>query len=1205
MHRISELYTALQHRILVLDGAMGTMIQRYCLTEADFRGEAFSSHPCDLQGFNDLLCITRPDVIRAIHEEYLDAGADILETNTFGANSIAGEDYQMAHLSYNINKAAASIARDSAERREKRDGKMRWVAGAVGPTNRTASLSPDVNNPGFRNISFVQLVTAYEEAIEGLIDGGSDIILIETIFDTLNAKAAIYATKEVFYRRGFSLPIMISGTITDASGRTLSGQTAEAFWYSTSHSKPLSIGLNCALGAKELRQYVQELSRVADCLVSAYPNAGLPNEFGGYDETPRSMAEHIAEWADAGFLNIVGGCCGTTPEHIAQIARAVQGKKPRVVPNIESCLRLSGLEPLVFKGLNFVNVGERTNVTGSALFRKMIQNGNFTRATEVARQQVQNGAQLIDVNMDDGMLDSHACMRSFLNLIAAEPDISRVPVMIDSSKWSVIEEGLRCIQGKGVVNSISLKEGEDIFKEQARKVMQYGAAVVVMAFDEAGQADTLERRKEICGRAYRILVDEVGFPPQDIIFDPNIFAIGTGIEEHNRYAVDFIAATTWIKINLPHALVSGGLSNLSFGFRGNEPIREAMHSVFLYHAIQAGMDMAIVNAGQLTVYENIPTDQRNIVEDLVLNKREDALERLLSIADSMKGSDSASGNKPDMTWREQDVQARLTHSLVHGIDRFVEEDVEAARQSFSKALEVIEGPLMNGMNVVGDLFGAGKMFLPQVVKSARVMKKAVAYLLPFLEEEKSGTVRSAGKVLLATVKGDVHDIGKNIVGVVLQCNGYEIVDLGVMVPMSRILEEAKLHNVDIVGLSGLITPSLDEMVRIAQEMKRLKFTIPLLIGGATTSKVHTAVKIAPEYNHGVIYVVDASRAVGVVTKLVSETAKEEYLNEIRQEYIDVAERREQQRSLRPHVSIAEARNNALQIDWNEEPPVQPHHTGLFDLSDVELSDLAPFIDWTPFFHTWELAGSYPKILNDVVVGEQARSLFADAQEMLSLIVSEKWLKPYARAGIFPAQREGDDIVVFTDEFRDKERIRFQCLRQQNQKRSANLSLADFIAEKGNADWIGAFCVSTGFGCEERAKAFEVDHDDYRSIMVKALADRLAEAYAEYLHARIRREYWGYAVEEGVSYEDLIKESYQGIRPAPGYPACPDHEQKQRIFSLLGVEDVQLSESMAMIPAASVSGWYFAHPKAVYFGVGTIYADQEEDLARRKERSSIK
>lgn len=1201
MKRIQQLKKELAKRILVLDGAMGTMIQRYTLSESDFRGERFHNHSCDLMGFNDLLCLTRPDIITAIHEEYLDSGADILETNTFGANSIAGEDYDLAHISYEINKAAASIARDCADRREKQDGKVRWVAGAIGPTNRTASLSPDVNRPGYRNISFVELVQAYEEAVEGLIDGGTDIILIETIFDTLNAKAAIFATKEVFHKRSIELPIMISGTITDASGRTLSGQTAEAFWYSTSHAEPLSIGLNCALGAKELRQYVQDLSRISDCLVSAYPNAGLPNEFGGYDEDPEDMAEHISEWADSGFLNIVGGCCGTTPPHIAAIVKAVKGKSPRVVPDIEKSLRLSGLEPLVLQGLNFVNIGERTNVTGSSRFRKMIQKDNFARACEVARQQVRNGAQIIDVNMDDGMLESSDCMREFLNSIASEPDIARVPVMIDSSKWSIIEEGLRCIQGKGVVNSISLKEGEDIFRQQARLVRQYGAAVIVMAFDEKGQADTYQRRIDICARAYRILVDEVGFPPQDIIFDPNIFAIGTGIEEHNRYAVDFIRATKWIKENLPHALVSGGLSNLSFGFRGNEGIRQTMHSVFLFHAITAGLDMAIVNAGQITVYDNIPLAQREIVEDLVLNRRDDALERLLEIANNIKGAGKKS--QIDLSWREKDVQERLTHSLVHGIDRFIVEDVEEARAGFDKALFVIEGPLMTGMNVVGDLFGAGKMFLPQVVKSARVMKKAVAYLLPYLEDEKSQGTRSAGKVLMATVKGDVHDIGKNIVGVVLQCNGYEVVDLGVMVPMTRILEEAINHDVDIIGLSGLITPSLDEMVRIAKEMTRLNITVPLLIGGATTSKVHTAVKIAPEYAHGVIYVVDASRAVGVVTKLVSETARPILLEERRQEYIQLAARRAAQRGVRPHVSIEDARNNAFRINWQKEPPVSPNKTGVFRMEDVRLSDLVPCIDWTPFFRTWELAGVYPKILNDDVVGEQARSLFADAQEMLGKIVEESWLRPYARMGLFPANAESDEIIVYTDESRTTEKMRFQCTRQQNKKRSANLSLADFIAPKGTDDWIGAFCVSTGFGCSQRAKAFEEEYDDYRSIMLKALADRLAEAYAEYLHLRVRREFWGYAAEEALENKELIAEDYQGIRPAPGYPACPDHEQKKGIFSLLGVEDVQLSETMAMIPAASVSGWYFAHPQAKYFGVGTIHPDQEADLRERKSHNN--
>ena len=1205
MTRMEQFAATLAERIVILDGAMGTMIQQYPLEEADFRGEQFKDHPIELKGFNDLLCLTRPDIIREIHQAYADAGADLLETNTFNGTSIAAADYQMEDVVFEINKQAAAIARQVAEEFEAKDGKMRWVAGAIGPTNRTASISPDVNDPGHRNVNFDELVVSYREAAEGLLAGGADILLVETIFDTLNAKAALFAIDALASEKGEDIPVMISGTITDASGRTLSGQTAEAFWYSLRHIRPISVGLNCALGANDLRQYVSDLSQIADVYVTAHPNAGLPNAFGEYDDSPELLAEHIGEWAKSGLINIIGGCCGTMPSHIRAIADAVKPFPPRSIPTKSAIMRLSGLEPTEIGGVlqrNFVNVGERTNVTGSARFRKLITAGDFDTALKVARQQVRNGAQIIDVNMDDGLLDAEQCMVTFLNLIASEPDISRVPVMIDSSKWSVIESGLKCLQGKGVVNSISLKEGEGPFLAQASLIQQYGAAVIVMAFDETGQADTAARKIEICSRAYHLLRERLDFPPEDIIFDPNIFAVATGIEEHNNYAVDFIEATRWIKQNLPHAKVSGGVSNISFSFRGNNPLREAIHSVFLYHAIQAGMDMGIVNAGQLTVYANIPDHLRERVEDVILNRRADSTERLLDVAHEFKGS--AKGKMVDLSWREGDVSKRLGHALVHGIDTFIEADVEEARQNAERPLHVIEGPLMDGMNLVGDLFGAGKMFLPQVVKSARVMKKGVAYLLPFLEAEKEKFPylnTSAAKVLLATVKGDVHDIGKNIVGVVLQCNGYEIIDLGVMVPLQKILDTAKAAKVDMIGLSGLITPSLDEMVRIAQEMKRQGLNIPLLIGGATTSKVHTAVKIAPQFEKAV-YVTDASRAVGVVSKLIGENS-EGYLSDIQTGYQEIADKRKQSSAGARKIPLDKARANRLRIDFKSEPPVKPVSVGEWTIDNISPQSLFETIDWTPFFQTWELAGRYPKILEDSVVGEQAKALFDDAQEMLHKIAQGGWLQIKARFGIFPANRVGDSIVIYTDETRQSERTRFQQLRQQGHRSGGrpNVSLSDYIAPVGTPDWLGGFCVTAGLEMDEKLKAFSKDFDDYSSILFKALADRLAESCAEWLHHRVRTVEWGYEATSDINNTDLIAEKYQGIRPAPGYPACPEHTQKMALFELLSVQDnigVSLTESMAMMPAASVSGWYFAHPQAKYFGIGKIQRDQLADYAKR-------
>ncbi len=1192
----------LANRILILDGAMGTMIQGYRLEEADYRGRRFADWPSDLKGNNDLLSLTQAQIIGEIHRKYLEAGADIIETNTFNANSISMADYGMESLAHEINLASAAIARRAADEfTANHPDKPRFVAGVLGPTNRTASISPDVNDPGFRNVSFGQLVESYTEAIDGLVEGGVDLLLIETVFDTLNAKAAVFAVKRYFDRYGMKLPIMISGTITDASGRTLSGQTAEAFWNALRHAQPLSFGFNCALGPKELRQYVEEISAYVDAHVSAHPNAGLPNEFGGYDESPEEVAAEIGEWARSGFLNIVGGCCGTTPDHIRAIAEAVGGVPPRVIPEVPVACRLSGLEPLnIDEHSLFVNIGERTNVTGSARFRRLIREEDYDTALEVAKQQVENGAQMIDINMDEGMLDSKAAMVRFLNLVASEPDIARVPVMVDSSKWEVIEAGLQCIQGKGVINSISLKEGEEAFLQHAKLARLYGAAVVVMAFDEEGQADSRARKVEICTRAYRLLREKLDFPPEDIIFDPNIFAVATGIPEHRRYGLDFIEAVAEIKQALPHALTSGGVSNVSFSFRGNDYVREAIHAVFLYHAITAGLDMGIVNAGQLGIYEEVPKDLRDAIEDVILCRREDADERLLEIAEKYRGEGAAQA-KEDEEWRMWPVEKRLEHALVKGITDYIEADTEEARRQLGSPLAVIEGPLMAGMNVVGDLFGAGKMFLPQVVKSARVMKKSVAYLLPYLEEERQEG-ETAGKILMATVKGDVHDIGKNIVGVVLQCNGFEVVDLGVMVPADKILHAAREQEVDIIGLSGLITPSLDEMVHMAKEMERLGFDIPLMIGGATTSRVHTAVKIDPHYHAPVVYVTDASRAVGVAGSLLSADLRAPYLEQLVSEYEAVRQRHARKQDRTRLLSLAEARRNRFRDDWASYHPPVPKQPGIHVLDDYPLESLVDYIDWTPFFQAWELAGSYPKILDDEVVGGEARKLLADARQMLECIVSEKWLGARAAFGLFPARRRGDDICVLND----GNEILLHHLRQQHQKPRGqpNYCLADFIApeDAGVEDWIGAFAVNVGIGIDEHLERFERDHDDYHAILLKALADRLAEAFAEHLHQRVRREFWGYASGENLSNADLIAEKYRGIRPAPGYPACPDHTEKRTLFDLIQAEShvgLELTESFAMVPTAAVSGWYFSHPQAVYFNVGKIGRDQVEDYARRK------
>ncbi len=1205
---LQALNDAARQRILVLDGAMGTMIQQRKFSEADFRGERFADWPKDLRGNNDLLILTQPDAIREIHLAYFQAGADIVETNTFSCTTIAQADYGMESLARELNVEGARLAKEAAIEAEKRDGRARFVAGAMGPTNRTASISPDVSNPGFRAVTFDELRVAYKEAASGLIEGGADILLLETIFDTLNAKAALFGVDEAFEETGVCLPVMISGTITDLSGRTLSGQTPAAFWNSLRHAKPFSMGLNCALGAREMRAHIAELSRIADTFVCAYPNAGLPNEFGLYDESPEYMAELVGEFADSGLVNIVGGCCGTSPAHIHAIAKRIAGVKPREIPVVEPLLRLSGLEPFALNAdIKFVNVGERTNVTGSARFRKLITAGDYAAALDVARDQVANGAQIIDVNMDEGLLDSQKVMVEFLNLVAAEPDIARVPVMVDSSKFEVIEAGLKCLQGKPVVNSISLKEGEAKFIEQAKIVRRHGAAAVVMAFDEQGQADTRARKVEICSRAYKILIETVGFEPQDIIFDPNIFAVATGIEEHNNYGVDFIEATRAIRANLPHAHVSGGVSNLSFSFRGNEMVREAMHSVFLYHAIAAGMDMGIVNAGQLAVYEEIDPALREACEDVVLNRRPDATERLLALADAFKGK-GGEVKARDEAWREAPVDQRLEHALVNGVTEYIETDVEEARLRSSRALDVIEGPLMAGMNKVGDLFGAGKMFLPQVVKSARVMKAAVAYLLPFIEAGKAaGDVRTnAGKILLATVKGDVHDIGKNIVGVVLACNNFEIVDLGVMVPAARILDEARKQNVDIIGLSGLITPSLDEMAFLASEMQRENFDIPLLIGGATTSRVHTAVKISPNYAKGqAVYVADASRAVGVAQSLLG-AERAAYAKQLRAEYERVAEAHARAEADKQRTPLARARQNAFRIDWKDYTPPRPTFTGVRVLSSIDVGEIIPYIDWTPFFQTWELKGRFPKILQDEKQGAAARQLFDDAQAMLKRIVDERWFNPKAVFGFWPANAVGDDIALFSGESRQERVATLYTLRQQLARRDGkpNVALADFIApqDSGKADYIGAFVVTAGPEEAKISARLANANDDYGSIMVKALADRLAEAFAEYLHERVRKEFWAYAPDEKLSNEDRVAENYRGVRPAPGYPAQPDHTEKRTIFDLLAAErriGVSLTESFAMAPGSSVSGLYFAHPDAHYFGVAKVERDQVEDYAARK------
>ncbi len=1215
---LAALRQAAAERILVLDGAMGTEIQALKLSEADFRGERFKDWNQDLRGNNDLLILTQPDAIRQIHLDYFRAGADIVETNTFSSTSIAQADYGMEAIVYELNREGARLAREAALLAEKEDGRRRFVAGAVGPTNRTLSISPDVNNPGFRSVTFDEVRDAYAEQVRGLVDGGAEIILIETVFDTLNAKAAIVAAHQVFAERGVRLPIMISGTITDLSGRTLSGQTPTAFWHSVRHAEPLlSVGLNCALGAREMRAHIQEIAKVADTLVCAYPNAGLPNEFGLYDERPEATASMLAEFADAGLVNIVGGCCGTTPAHIRAIAEAVAGKAPRWIPEIPRLMRLSGLEPFVLTpDIPFVNIGERTNVTGSARFRKLITSGDFAAALDVARDQVANGAQVIDVNMDEGLLDSEKAMVEFLNLVAAEPDIARVPVMVDSSKFHVIEAGLKCLQGKAIVNSISLKEGEEKFIAEARVCRAYGAAVVVMAFDEKGQADTLERKVEICTRAYRILTDEVGFPPEDIIFDPNIFAVATGIEEHDGYGVAFIEATRQIRQTLPHAHVSGGVSNLSFAFRGNEPVREAMHSVFLYHAIRAGMDMGIVNAGQLAVYDEIDPELRELCEDVVLNRRPDATERLLQAAPRFKGEGASAAKTGDLEWRSWPVDKRLEHALVNGITEFIEVDVEEARRAAARPLDVIEGPLMAGMNVVGDLFGSGKMFLPQVVKSARVMKQAVAYLMPFMEAEKKASGLSeraaAGRIVMATVKGDVHDIGKNIVGVVLQCNNYEVIDLGVMVPAQKILETARREKADLIGLSGLITPSLDEMVNVASEMEREGFDIPLLIGGATTSRVHTAVKIHPQYQRGqAVYVTDASRAVGVVSSLLSPEAREAYLETIRAEYRKVADAHARAEADKQRLPLAKARENRLKIDWTRYQPAKPTFLGTRVFRTYDVGELVPYIDWTPFFQTWELKGRFPAILEDEAQGEAARQLWADAQEMLKRLVDERWFNPKAVIGFWPANSVGDDIRLYTGESRQEELATFFGLRQQLSKRDGrpNLCLSDFVApqESGVRDYIGAFVVTAGIEEVRIAERFERANDDYRSILVKALADRIAEAFAERMHERVRREFWGYAPDENLTKDELIREAYRGIRPAPGYPAQPDHTEKETLFRLLEAErriGVRLTESYAMWPGSSVSGLYIAHPGAHYFGVAKVERDQVQDYARRKGMSIV-
>ncbi len=1206
--RAAAFLRLLKTRLVILDGAMGTMIQRHRLGEADFRGGRFADWRSDLRGNNDLLSITQPQIIADIHRQYLLAGADLISTNTFNSTPVSQSDYHMEALIGELNSSAARLARQAADEVGASTGRQRFVAGALGPTGRTASLSPDVNDPGFRNITFDELVSGYSQAAQALVAGGVDAILIETVFDTLNAKAALFAVRAVLDAAGLDLPIIVSGTITDASGRTLSGQTTEAFWNSIRHARPTAVGLNCALGGRQLRPYIEELSRIADTYVCAYPNAGLPNAFGDYDESAAETAEVLREFALSGFVNMVGGCCGTTPEHIRAIAGAVAGVPARSVPTIARACRLSGLEPLTIDGASlFVNVGERTNVTGSAKFRKLIEAGDYAAAVDVARQQVANGAQIIDINMDEGMLDSQAAMTRFLSLIAGEPDIARVPLMIDSSKWSVIEAGLKCVQGKSIVNSISLKEGEEAFLAHARLCLRYGAAVVVMAFDELGQADTIVRKVAICERAYELLTGRLGFPPADIIFDPNIFAVATGIEEHNRYSLDFIEATAQIKERMPAVHVSGGVSNVSFSFRGNEPVREAMHSVFLYHAIRAGMTMGIVNAGQLAIYEDIPADLRERVEDVILARRPDATERLLEIAEQFKGGGGAVKRGDDLEWRKLPVEARLQHALIKGLDEFVLADTEEARLKSKRPLDVIEGPLMDGMNVVGDLFGSGKMFLPQVVKSARVMKKAVSVLIPYIEQEKSGASRSNGKVVMATVKGDVHDIGKNIVGVVLQCNNFEVVDLGVMVSCEKILEAATREGANLIGLSGLITPSLDEMVHVAKEMQRLGYKLPLLIGGATTSPAHTAVKIDPQYAGAVIYVKDASRSVGVCQQLVTVGTRDAYVANIKAEN-EVRREQHRNKSVKsPQLSLSAARAKKLKLDWSAYAPPAPSFLGVRALENYPLGELVPYIDWMPFFNAWEFAGKFPDILRDPVVGEAASNLYADARRMLETLVAEQWLQARAVVGFFPANAAGDDdINVYTDEARSTVGWRLHHLRQQKSKPQdhAQLCLADFIApvHSGLKDYIGAFAVTAGIGIDAHVARFEAAHDDYSSIMLKALADRLAEAFAERLHERVRRELWGYAAGERLDGSGLIREEYQGIRPAPGYPACPDHTEKATLWKLLDAQrtaGISLTESFAMLPTAAVSGFYFSHPRSQYFGVGKIDRDQVASYAHRK------
>ncbi len=1203
----------LKKKILVLDGAMGTMIQRYKLEEEDFRAERFASHSHPLKGNNDILVLTQPDIIHAVHCAFLEAGSDIIETNTFNANPVSQADYGTEHLAKELNLTAASLARKAADAYTEKDpSKPRFVAGSVGPTNKTLSLSPDVNNPGYRAVSFEDIVDNYREQLEGLIEGGVDLLLVETVFDTLNCKAAIFAIEEVSREKGIRLPVMISGTIVDASGRTLSGQTTEAFWVSVAHTPGLlSVGLNCALGAKQMRPFLETLSNIAGSFVSVYPNAGLPNEFGEYDDSPEYMASQIAEFAESGFVNIVGGCCGTTPEHIKAIAETVATIQPRKKPQLVSELRLSGLEPLfVNKTTGFINVGERTNVTGSRKFARLVREKQYDEALSIARQQVENGAQVIDINVDEGMLDSEKVMRDFINLIASEPEIAKVPLMIDSSKWSVIESGLRCTQGKCIVNSISLKEGEELFRKRARKVMQYGAAAVVMAFDEKGQADSLDRRIEICGRAYRILTEEIGFPPEDIIFDPNVLTVATGIEEHNNYAVDFIESVRWIKQNLPHARVSGGISNVSFSFRGNNPVREAMHAAFLFHAIRAGLDMGIVNAGQLAVYDDVDRALLERVEDVLLNRRQDATERLVEFAETVKG-DETKTETTKAEWRNGTVEERLQYALIKGVVDHIDEDTEEARQKHSSPLDIIEGPLMNGMNVIGDLFAEGKMFLPQVVKSARVMKKAVAYLIPFIEEEKakSRDTKPAAKILLATVKGDVHDIGKNIVAVVLACNNFDVVDIGVMMPCEKILEAADNEKADVIGLSGLITPSLDEMVHVAKEMERKEMKIPLLIGGATTSRIHTAVKIAPNYSGQVVQVLDASRSVPAVASLVNPSHHDDFVAKLQKEQEALRERHAARNDAKKFLSIEESRKNRAKLSWNNDTVTVPNRLGLTILDNVSLDELRKYIDWTPFFAVWELHGKYPNIFDHEKYGSEARKLFDDANNLLDVICTEQSFSAKGVAGIFPANSNGDDIEIYTDESRTDALCTLHTLRQQTDKGngSPSLALADFIAPKssGVKDYIGGFTVTAGHGVKKMMDRFEKNHDDYHRIMAQALADRLAEAFAEMLHRKVRVELWGYSLNENLLKEQLIAEKYRGIRPAPGYPACPDHTEKPFIFDLLNSEintGVTLTETYAMNPAASVCGLYFAHPEAGYFVLGAVGKDQVEDYASRKSMS---